>query len=291
MAPPFPSWTKIWHTEPYPSISPTRPGLSARGRVVVVTGGGTGIGAAIVGAFATAGSTKIAIISRNKSNLDDTKARVELDHPGVSVLAVAADVTKELEVGRAFADIEQAFGKVDVFVNNSGYISDTVALGESESGDWWQAHEVNVLGSFLAFKGFHAHASPKAFVLNITSAIAHMPAIPAGVSAYASSKAGSTKLFDYIAAEYPQYHVVNIQPGVVASDVNRKSKIAALDHVDLPGHFAVWLTSGEAEFLRGKFVFANWDVEELKARQAEIIGTEALVIGLNGVSFANWAGL
>lgn len=198
--------------------------------VVVVTGGGSGIGAAIVGAFAAAGSTKIAIISRNKSNLDDTKARVELDHPGVSVLPVVADVTKELEVGRAFADVEQSFGKIDVFVNNSGFTSEMVALGDSESGDWWRAHEVNVLGSFLAFKGFHAHASPKAFVLNVTSVIAHMPAIPAGVSAYASSKAASAKLFDYIAGEYPQYHVVNIQPGIVASDLNRKTKIAALDH-------------------------------------------------------------
>lgn len=53
----------------------------------------------------------------------------------------------------------------------------------------------------------------------------------------------------------------------------------------------MWLASGEAEFLRGKFVFANWDVDELKARKSEIVGTETLVIGLDGLSFADWTGL
>ena len=41
------SFTKKWHSEPYPYISPTRPELSARGKNVIVTGGGTGIGNAI----------------------------------------------------------------------------------------------------------------------------------------------------------------------------------------------------------------------------------------------------
>jgi len=50
----------------------------------------------------------------------------------------------------------------------------------------------------------------------------------------------------------------------------------------LPGQFALWLASKEADFLAGKFVYANWDVEELKVRAKEIENSELLRIGLIG---------
>jgi hypothetical protein len=53
--------------------------------------------------------------------------------------------------------------------------------------------------------------------------------------------------------------------------------------VALPGHFNVWLASPEAEFLKGKFVWANWDVDELKAHAEEIKESMLLRIVLNGV--------
>jgi hypothetical protein len=53
--------------------------------------------------------------------------------------------------------------------------------------------------------------------------------------------------------------------------------------VDLPAHFLVWLVSSEAEFLKGKFVWVNWDVDELKDRADEIKGSLLLTILLNGV--------
>ena len=53
--------------------------------------------------------------------------------------------------------------------------------------------------------------------------------------------------------------------------------------MDLPGHFIVWLASKEAEFLKGKFVWANWDVEELMARKDEIENSMLFRLSLNGV--------
>jgi hypothetical protein len=46
----------------------------------------------------------------------------------------------------------------------------------------------------------------------------------------------------------------------------------------------VWLASEEASFLKGKFVWVNWDVEELKGRKEEIEGTALLTLGLDGFS-------
>lgn len=52
--------------------------------------------------------------------------------------------------------------------------------------------------------------------------------------------------------------------------------------VNLPAHFLVWAASKEAEFLKNKFVFAGWDVNELKARKDEISQSPELLLGLNG---------
>lgn len=52
---------------------------------------------------------------------------------------------------------------------------------------------------------------------------------------------------------------------------------------ELPGHFCVWLASPEAKFLRGKFVWVNWDVDELKARAEEIARSKLLTTSLEGV--------
>jgi hypothetical protein len=55
-----------------------------------------------------------------------------------------------------------------------------------------------------------------------------------------------------------------------------------VDKVGLPGAFCVWLASLESEFLRGWFLFSNWDVVEMKAREQEIKDKDLLVLGLNG---------
>ena len=61
--------------------------------------------------------------------------------------------------------------------------------------------------------------------------------------------------------------------------------------VELPGHFCVWLVSPEADFVRGKYVWVNWDVDELKARKEEIMSTDLLNTKLGGVSLVGWGGV
>lgn len=63
------SFTKTWHSTPYPLISPTRPALTAKNKNVVVTGGGTGIGNAIAIAFAQAGAKSVSILGRRREKL------------------------------------------------------------------------------------------------------------------------------------------------------------------------------------------------------------------------------
>ncbi len=62
---------------------------------------------------------------------------------------------------------------------------------------------------------------------------------------------------------------------------------ADFELVSLPASFNVWLASPEARFLKGKFLWANWDVDELKAQAKEIEASTQLTIALVGWPFQN----
>jgi hypothetical protein len=65
-----------------------------------------------------------------------------------------------------------------------------------------------------------------------------------------------------------------------------ESRLANHLTASLPAGTMVWLTSSEAEFLKGKYIWANWDIEEMKARAEEIGGSDLLTMKLGGWPFA-----
>jgi NAD(P)-dependent dehydrogenase (short-subunit alcohol dehydrogenase family) len=235
--PPMPSLTKTWHSAPYAAIDPTQPKLSSKGKTVVITGGATGIGAAIARAFAAAGASRIAIMSRTEKNLLAAKATIEATFPATKVLTPTADVSKEDQVDAAFDAVKKEFGTIDIMVSNSAFMATNTSLAAADVKDWWTTYETNVLGAMLVTRAFLRNKSEGAFLLNISSGVAHMPGMGHGISAYASSKSASTKLFEYVAVEEQGVHVVNVQPGIVDSELNRKSTIPGMDD----GEFIVLL--------------------------------------------------
>ncbi|RYP48886.1 hypothetical protein DL768_005310 [Monosporascus sp. mg162] len=252
--------------------------------------GGSGIGASIVKAFAAGGSTKIAIMSRTEKKLLTTKHTIEEEFPGTEVLAVTADITNAKQVNDAFVKTSQKFGKINVLVCNSALlpVPRAVFSPDFDTEEWWAAFSTNVLGALNSVRGFIRHAAEGAHILHISTCVCHVPPMEAGPSAYSASKAAATKFFDHVAYENPGLNVVNVHPGLIESDMSRKSGHGGMDHIDLPGHFCLWLASPEAAFLRGKFVWVNWDIDELKARKEEIQSTDLLNTKLGGLSFVGW---
>jgi NADPH:quinone reductase-like Zn-dependent oxidoreductase len=112
------SFTKQWHSKPYPFISSTRPQLSADAKNIVVTGGGSGIGKAVAVAFAEAGAYSVSIIGRREDVLK--AAEKEIGKLNTNVFSVAADLTNRDQTKAAFESVFKKFGKIDVLVSNAG---------------------------------------------------------------------------------------------------------------------------------------------------------------------------
>lgn len=300
----FPSPTKTWHTAKYPSIDPSLPALSSAGKNIVISGGGSGMGPEIAKAFAQSGAASIALLGRTEATLLETKQQIEAKYANTEVATYVTDIISASALEQALAAHEKVNGKLHILVANAGYMASGRSIVDSDAEDWWTGFEVNVKGNFNLVRAFLPQAVSDAVVLNTNTAAAHAPYF-AGMSGYSASKMAGAKVFDYLHYEYPEMFVLNIQPGVIQTGMTAKAVEAGVDLpfddgklapcplvyyknaniaclANLPATFMVWAASKEAKFLNGRFVWANWDVDELKAAAAEIEGGNRFTTGLLG---------
>lgn len=298
-----PSATRIYHKTTYPSIDPKRPELSVQGKTIVITGGGTGIGAEIASSFAKAGAKRIALLGRREQPLLETKARIEAENPATEVLALPTDITKKTEVISAFERATSEAHSVDVLISNAAILGAKGLIKDVDEDQLLQGITMNLLSNFNLSKVFLTHASKDATLVEINSAVAHVN-VGLQLTTYSVSKAATARFYSALAYEHPDLNVYCIQPGVVDTDLARDSgykpkregeemvfkeedvgKLSMFDDARLPADFCVWLASPEARFLKGKYLWANWDVEELKANAEKIKASSLMELGLIGWPF------
>ncbi|OCT47866.1 putative NADP(+)-dependent dehydrogenase [Cladophialophora carrionii] len=297
----YPCFTKTYRKTSYAAIDPARPALSAENKTVIVTGAGHGsIGSTVALAFAKAGARKLALVGRTQSTLQKTKETIAQTYPEATVLVSVADISKAESVGTAAHHIRVELGAWDVFANCAGYgqqireslqcyeadllphryLPALTSIAGADEDEWWKAFEIHAKFATHFAKHFLPKCRPNAAYINTNAASCHLPAshFPK-TSAYLASKLAMAKLDEYLAEESPQLRVFTVHPGVVQTKMVEKvmgglDRVPAgdfLDEPELPANFMVWLASGEGDFLKsGRYLWANWDVEELIARKAEI---------------------
>lgn len=127
-----------------------------------------------------------------------------------------------------------------------------------------------------------APSAPRTMI-NVTSMAAQ--GFPPGMSSYSPAKLALCKFTAYLAQENPEITTVSLDPGLVPTDMGHSVPYLAQflhDTPELSGGTAVWLASGDKKFLTGRYIAANWNVEELESRKEEIKDGNFLTFGLKG---------
>lgn len=236
------------------------------GKIALITGGAGGIGAGAAQAFLAAGA-KVAIVDISQETLDATVADLGAD-PN-SLLAIVADVSKEVDVKRYVDTTVNKWGRIDVFFNNAGIEGKVAPIVNQDVADFDRVIAINIRGSWL---GLH-HVLPVMYqqqsgsVIN-TSSIGGLAAGPAPVSPYVASKFAITGLTRIAATESAPYQVrVNsIHPspantrmmraleegsGVTQADIAAGIPLGRYAEVDDIANLVLFLASDQSSFITG----------------------------------------
>lgn len=186
------------------------------GKVAIVTGASKGIGASIALHLAEQGAAVVV----NYSSSGEGAARVvgEITGNGGKAIAVQADLAKEADVRRLFAETKKAFGKLDILINNAG-VYEFLPLNDVTPEHFHRMFNLNVLGLILASQEAARHFGPAGgSIVNISSIAA--TSAPATTSVYSATKAAVDAVTRSLAQELgPRNIRVNsINPGMVDTE-------------------------------------------------------------------------
>ncbi|KAI0298255.1 NAD-P-binding protein [Russula brevipes] len=266
----------------YPAIDP-EPLYAARsyaGKVVLVTGASRGIGRETAVQYARAGAT-VAITARSADALGETRDAILAVAPqtDAEVLVLPADV-RDVEGARgAVRDVLERFGKLDILIANAGAVSAfTPQLSNKDPSTWWNTFEVNVRGVFnFISAALPALESTQGYIIAISSLGAQVR-FP-GASDACISKHAINRLVEFVTLEHPKIRAFALAPGMIptrlAADTGAGGdagiESVAPDNVRLPAATMLYLTSGRADWLSGRFCSANWDMEEVERDWKDVI--------------------
>ena len=197
-----------------PTTETPAPTYGPKDARVIVTGGGTGIGRATALELARAGA-RVAVLGRTRESLENVVE--EIRHRGAESRACVADIRDEESVNRAFADVEAAWGGVDVLVNNAGGQFPKLAVDMSVNG-WRSVVDLNLNGTFICSQAFARAAIARGAggtIVNVTTAAALRPS--KGLAHSTSARYGVIAMTRALALEWAEHGItVNaVAPGMI----------------------------------------------------------------------------
>jgi 3-oxoacyl-[acyl-carrier protein] reductase len=236
-------------------------------QIALVTGGSKGIGAAIAKALAAEGASVVVNYASSKEGAD--RVVKEITAKGGKAIAVQADVSKQADIMRLFAETKKAYGKLNILVNNAGVYEFAPLDGTTEEL-FHRAYNLNVLGLLLTTKEAVKLIGPEGgSIINIGSGVSTI--LPPNSSIYTGTKAAVDAITGILAKELGprKIRVNSINPGMIETEglntagftegdfrkwVEAQSPLARIGQVDDIAPTAVYLASSDSKYLTGEIL-------------------------------------
>ncbi len=247
--------------------------MSLESKVILITGGSSGIGAAAARLMAGYGA-KVAIAARRRAESEVVVQQIEAE--GGEAMFIEADVTRAGDVESMVSKVVNRFGRLDCAVNNAGVSNPFVAMADIEEEDWNQTIAVNLTGVWLCMK-YEIRTMLEnggGSIVNVSSIYGMKPS-DVGHSAYCASKHGVIGLSGSAAIDYAKAGIrvntvcpgychsemvdphMEAQPELAAALLNRYSASERLGESSEPAEAMAWLCTDAASFINGATITAD----------------------------------
>lgn len=286
-------FTKTFRRNTYATISPNDPANAQIGQTVMIIGASEGVGLDTARAFAEAKATEVIITSRSQQKLAIASNNLKQSSSTCKISSIVSDAADIAQIETLWQQLAEAGTLIDVLVLSAAASDNINELDPLEITKFFQANviaKLHILHHFQNQK--HSSAARPRVLIDISSAALQTYPHPRLALGYPSTKAGFSNYLCHLADIMPEtsMRIISLHPGVVyTSAVKRTSggrgqDLPIWDDPSLSAHMAVWLSSPAAAFLHGRFVWANWDADELMERKQEILGDHGLLkVGITGV--------
>jgi NAD(P)-dependent dehydrogenase (short-subunit alcohol dehydrogenase family) len=242
------------------------------GRVALVTGAGSGLGAVFAEALAEAGAS-VVCVGRRLERVQETAHR--LSEIGCQSLAISADVTDEAAVASMTDQTVKSLGKLDILVNNAG----TAVVGPPETislADWQRVVDVNLTGVFLcareAAKAMIA-AGTGGRIINIASILGAVASEPVPATAYDATKGAVVNLTRDLAVHWapmgilvnaigPAYFPSEMTEGFLAlpemrHEIERRTPLGRIGRPEELKGAVVFFASDASSYVTGQTLYVD----------------------------------
>lgn len=241
------------------------------GKRALVTGGNSGIGAAIATELANAGA-KVAINYISHPEIADQMIN-DIKSRGGDAIGVQADISKSQEVENMFKRLDEAWGGIDILINNAGVDGVKADAWESEISDWETVININLFGNFYCAREALKRMVPQNNGVILSTSSVHEEIAWTGHSAYTTSKAGVSMLTKTLAQEAAPHNVrvLSLAPGAIKTTINQnvwgdqkglndlleKIPLHRIGEPEEVAKMAVVLVSDVASYVTGRTTFVD----------------------------------